>query len=472
VRQIQSRNRELASQVADRTAELRHKNEQLEKSQAIIEAINAETGLQPLLNAVLEQTRVIPGVEKASALIYDEGLAAFVFKASLGWDLLQIGPIEVSGDDAHARYVEHAEEIAEDIFLERDVADRPGSELLRGLETPASLLVMRISSGDQVEGYLVFDNMHRRDAFDRQDLELLISLKEHIRSAFVKTRLLENLRRSLDHLKTTQAQLVQSEKLASLGQLTAGIAHEIKNPLNFINNFAALCAELADEVEDEIRSRGAADENIEAILSDLRLNAEKIQEHGRRADGIVKSMLEHSRGKSGERRETDLNALLDEYVSLAYHGMRAQETQFNCRIERSFDGSIGHLDLVPQDLGRVFINILNNAFYAVYEKSKTCGEVYEPAVAVSTVRFNGSVEIRINDNGPGVPETLRKKIFEPFYTTKPTGSGTGLGLSLSHDIVTQVHGGEMYVESIEGEQTTFVINIPVGAENGQFATEN
>jgi signal transduction histidine kinase len=183
-------------------------------------------------------------------------------------------------------------------------------------------------------------------------------------------------------------------------------------------------------------------------------------------------MLEHSRGKSGERRETDLNTLLDEYVSLAYHGMRAQETQFNCRIERSFDGSIGHLDLVPQDLGRVFINILNNAFYAVYEKSKTNGEVYEPAVAVSTVRFNGSVEIRINDNGPGVPETLRKKIFEPFYTTKPTGSGTGLGLSLSYDIVTQVHGGEMYVESIEGEQTTFVINIPVGAENGQFATEN
>ena len=469
VRQIQSRNRELELQVSQRTVELSSKNEQLEKSHAIIAAINTETEFESLLTAVLEQTRVIPGVEKASALVYDEEMDAFSFKASLGWDLLQLGPIHLTPDEAHARYVERAEEVAEDIFLERDVAELPGSEMLRKLEAPASLLVVRIRSGEHVDGYLVFDNMHRRDAFDQQDLNLLIALREHIRSAFIKTRLLSDLQRSLEHLKTTQAQLVQSEKLASLGQLTAGIAHEIKNPLNFINNFAALCAELADEIEEEIRNRGAADDNLGAVLQDLRLNAAKIQEHGRRADGIVRSMLEHSRGKSGERQNVDVNGLLDEYVNLAFHGLRAQKSDFNVSIDRKFDASIGRMDVIPQELGRVFINLLNNAFYAVHERATSSNGTYEPRVSVSSRRLNDLVEIRIADNGPGIPARLRERIFEPFFTTKPTGEGTGLGLSLSYDIITKGHNGRLDLSSAEGEGTEFVITIPAAV--GQVAVE-
>lgn len=274
------------------------------------------------------------------------------------------------------------------------------------------------------------------------------------------------LQRSLDELQTMQAQLVQQEKLASLGALTAGIAHEIKNPLNFVNNFAALSVELADELAAEIvrlESRLGDDDTdeLKAIIDDLKMNAEKITEHGKRADGIVKSMLLHSRGKSGERQETDLNDLLNEYVNLAFHGMRAQDPQFNCEIDRDYDDSVGKVDIVPQDVGRVFINLLNNAFYAVGEKAKLMNGSHKPCVLVSTRRVNDDVEIVVKDNGPGIPESLKKKIFEPFFTTKPTGSGTGLGLSLSHEIVTREHGGTMHVESEDGEATTFRILLPI-----------
>lgn len=465
VRHMRERNRLLESQVAERTAEIRSKNEQLEKSHAIVRAINRETGLESLLGSVLEQTRIIPGVEKATALVYDEEADAFVVKAAIGWSREQTAPIRLKGEEAHARYVEHAEEVAADIFLERDLASRPGNETLEDLEVPAALLVMRILNGDRTEGYIVFDNMHDRDVFDQRDVELLISLREHLESAFVKTRLLDNLQRSLQNLRSTQAQLVQSEKMASLGQLTAGIAHEIKNPLNFINNFAALSAELADELEETLENHreklGADAEEVEAILSDLRLNAGKINEHGKRADGIVRSMLQHSRGKGGEREAVDVNALLDEYVSLAYHGMRAQKIDFNVTLERRFDDAVGLVPIIPQEMGRVFINILNNAFYAVHEKGQTTNGQFAPRVEVATTRRNGNIEIQIADNGPGIPEHVRQRIFEPFYTTKPTGEGTGLGLSMSYEIITQVHGGALDVSSADGEGTVFTITLPV-----------
>ena len=278
------------------------------------------------------------------------------------------------------------------------------------------------------------------------------------------------LRRSLAELKATQSQLVQQEKLASLGALTAGIAHEIKNPLNFVNNFAVLSVELADELTEEIEKIEAQigedeSDELRAIIDDLKINAEKIAEHGKRADGIVKSMLLHSRGKSGERQETNLNALLNEYVNLAFHGMRAQDPQFNCEIRRNFDESIGEVNIIPQDVGRVFINLLNNAFYAVAEKARSVNGQYAPVVCVSTRRTKDWIEIVIEDNGPGIPEKVREKIFEPFFTTKPSGSGTGLGLSLSHDIVTREHGGSLQVESREGEATTFTISLPI-RQNG------
>ena len=272
------------------------------------------------------------------------------------------------------------------------------------------------------------------------------------------------LKKSLEDLQATQTQLLQQEKLASLGALTAGIAHEIKNPLNFVNNFAILSIELADELSDHIEKLddrlGSDADELQAIIDDLKTNAHKINEHGRRADGIVKSMLRHSRGKSGEREETDLNVLLNEYVNLAFHGMRAQDPQFNCEIEREYDEAVGKVSIVPQDVGRVFINLLNNAFYAVGEKARSTGGSYAPIVRVSTKKIGEHVEIVVHDNGPGIPDHVRQRIFEPFFTTKPTGSGTGLGLSLSYEIVTREHAGTMEVESEEGEATTFTVCLP------------
>ena len=464
VRHIKERNRLLESDVAERTTELRSKNDQLEKSHAIVRAINRETSLEPLLESVLEQTRIIPGVEKATALVFDDDVDAFVVRATIGWSREQTAKIRLTDEEAHARYVEHAEEVADEIFLERDLRSRPGNETLQDVGVSAALLTMRIRSGGHTVAYIVFDNMHDHDAFDGRDVELLISLRDHLQSAFGKTRLLDNLQRSIEDLRSTQAQLVQSEKMASLGQLTAGIAHEIKNPLNFINNFAALSMELADELEGELSGHrdklGDDAEEIDAILADIRLNAGKINEHGKRADGIVKSMLQHSHGKAGDREPVDLNGLLDEYVNLAYHGMRAQKVDFNVTLKRRFSDEVGRVAVIPQEIGRVFINLLNNAFYAVHEKGQHLNGQFAPTVEVATARRNGNVEIEIGDNGPGIPEHVRQRIFEPFYTTKPTGEGTGLGLSMSYEIVTQVHGGSIDVMSVADEGTKFKITLP------------
>ena len=270
---------------------------------------------------------------------------------------------------------------------------------------------------------------------------------------------------TLDHLKTTQAQLIQSEKMASLGQLTAGIAHEIKNPLNFVNNFAELTQELTDELTQELQAYPPDNpvlETVQEILADIRLNCQKINEHGRRADGIVRAMMQHARGGERVRRETAVNALVEEYVNLAYHGMRASRPDFNVTIERAYDEGVGAVALVAQEMGRVLINLLNNAFYAVQEKQLTADLSYTPTISVGTQRIGAWVEIRIGDNGPGIGAGFREKIFEPFYTTKPAGEGTGLGLSLSYDIVTQGHGGTMTVESEEGKGATFVMTLPAG----------
>jgi signal transduction histidine kinase len=273
------------------------------------------------------------------------------------------------------------------------------------------------------------------------------------------------LAQTLDQLKTTQEQLIVQEKLASLGALTAGIAHEIKNPLNFINNFAVLSVELANELKDELdrhqdKLDAKASGYIKEILDDLRQNAEKINEHGKRADSIVKSMLLHSRNQSGEWQPTDINAMLAEYINMAYHGARVQDSSFNLAIEADYDPAIGLVNVVPQDLGRVFINILNNACQAMSEKKRSVGAGFEAVLTVRTRLLNGRVEIRVRDNGPGIPSPVREKIFNPFFTTKPPGQGTGLGISISHDIVVKEHNGEIRLETEEGEYAEFIINIP------------
>jgi two-component system, NtrC family, sensor kinase len=251
---------------------------------------------------------------------------------------------------------------------------------------------------------------------------------------------------TLHKLKETQTQLIQSEKMASLGELTAGIAHEIQNPLNFVNNFSEVSAELVDEMKSEIK-KGNYDE-VNVIADDIKQNLEKINHHGQRAADIVKGMLQHSRSSSGVKEPTDINALADEYLRLAYHGLRAKDKSFNATMKTDFDKTIGNINIIPQDIGRVILNLITNAFYAVNEKSKQGIADYEPTVTVSTKRVNNQVEIRVADNGNGIPLNILDKIFQPFFTTKPTGQGTGLGLSLSYDIV-KANGGELKVETNE-----------------------
>lgn len=273
------------------------------------------------------------------------------------------------------------------------------------------------------------------------------------------TKQKNELQETLVLLQTTQQQLIQSEKLASLGELTAGIAHEIQNPLNFVNNFSEVSIELIDEMEQEL-TNGDKDEAI-AIAGDIKLNLEKIIHHGKRADGIVKGMLQHSRASNGIKEPTNINTLADEYLRLAYHGLRAKDKSFNADLVTSFDENLPMINVVPQDIGRVFLNLFTNAFYAVQQKEKTVVIGYKPVVNLSTAVQKGFVIIRVKDNGAGIPEDIKDKILQPFFTTKPTGEGTGLGLSISYDIIVKGHGGSIVVDSKEGEFTEFVIKLPV-----------
>ncbi len=271
------------------------------------------------------------------------------------------------------------------------------------------------------------------------------------------------LESTLTNLKSTQSQLIQSEKMASLGELTAGIAHEIQNPLNFVNNFSEVNKELLAEMKDEI-DKGNIDDAKE-IANDVIANEEKINQHGKRADAIVKGMLQHSGSGSGKKEPTDINKLADEYLRLAYHGLRAKDKSFNATMKTDFDESIGNINIIPQDIGRVVLNLINNAFYVVNEKKNQSLEGYEPTVTVKTLKNPPSggkgagIEIKVADNGKGIPQKVLDKIFQPFFTTKPTGQGTGLGLSLSYDIV-KAHGGELRVETKEGEGSEFIIVLP------------
>ncbi|MGB4843515.1 MAG: two-component regulator propeller domain-containing protein [Ferruginibacter sp.] len=267
------------------------------------------------------------------------------------------------------------------------------------------------------------------------------------------------LKESLENLKSTQTQLIQSEKMASLGELTAGIAHEIQNPLNFVNNFSEVSNELIDEMKDELKKGNYNDAN--EIADDVKQNLEKINHHGKRADAIVKGMLQHSRSSSGVKESTDINALCDEYLRLSYHGLRAKDKSFNATIKTDFDNSIGNINIIPQDIGRVILNLLTNAFYVGDEKKKSGIENYKPTVSISTKKNGDKVEIKVSDNGNGIPQKVLDKIFQPFFTTKPTGQGTGLGLSLSYDIITKGHGGELKVETTEGVGTSFIIVLSV-----------
>ena len=300
-------------------------------------------------------------------------------------------------------------------------------------------------------------NLERVQKLSREKESILSKQNETLEQQ-VKERT-ASLNQSLEELKATQSQLIQSEKMASLGELTAGIAHEIQNPLNFVNNFSEVSTELIDEMNEELEKGDL--EEAKAISNDIKQNLEKINHHGKRADGIVKGMLQHSRKNTGEKELTDINKLADEYFRLAYHGLRAKDKSFNAQLETDYDDSIKTVNMIPQDIGRVILNLITNAFYAVDEKKSNSESIdFKPTVSVSTKKLKDTIEIIIKDNGNGIPKDILDKIFQPFFTTKPTGKGTGLGLSMSYDII-RAHNGKLQVESNDKEGTIFTVSLPI-----------
>ena len=316
-------------------------------------------------------------------------------------------------------------------------------------QPPATISLLERFAGVFNLTYTRFNDLKIAEAHAiqaKQDLILLQTEKKRAEDALLE-------------LKTAQTQLVQKEKMALLGELTAGIAHEIQNPLNFVNNFSEVNTELIDELKEEIAIGNL--QEAEAIANDIKENAQKITMHGKRADNIVKGMLEHSRTRSGQKVPTNINSLVDEYMRLSYHGLRAKDKTFNAEMNTDFDPNLPKISVVAQDIGRVILNLFNNAFYAVNQKKKTADKSYRPEVTVIISSANGYVTITVKDNGTGMPTHVKEKIMQPFFTTKPTGEGTGLGLSLTYDMVVKGHGGNIQVNSVEGEGSEFIIVLPV-----------
>jgi signal transduction histidine kinase len=324
-------------------------------------------------------------------------------------------------------------------------------------KNPHSLIYLPLQVKDKIIG-LISVQSYEKNAYTEYHLNLLKTLASYTSAALYNAQSFETLQNTLNELKVTQQQLVQSEKMASLGELTAGIAHEIQNPLNFVNNFSEINAELIEEMQEALAAGNL--QEAKDIASAIKENEEKINNHGKRADAIVKGMLQHSRSSSGVKEPTDINALADEYLRLSYHGLRAKDKSFNATLKTDFDESVGNINIIPQDIGRVILNLITNAFYAVNEKKKVVKTGYEPTVTVKTLLNNNLVSISVADNGNGIPPKAIDKIFQPFFTTKPTGEGTGLGLSMSYDIITKAHGGDLSVQNNEGEGATFIITLP------------
>ncbi len=450
------------------SSELASKNSELEKINLIVKSINAEINFTNLLNTILEKMKVVKAVDNATALVIDKGSDYYRYKSSLLYDMNQIEDIQLTLEETEARYLKNCEEVYEDIFINRDFSTATSEPLVDGYENSSSIVVIVAKIEKKVEGFLILENLSRKDAFSLRDLSLLKNLKEHIIAAFIKTKILEDLQATFNNLKATQQQLVQSEKLASLGQLTAGIAHEIQNPLNFVNNFSGPSIDLANELLEYVEKFKTLlqEDDYDEILDLAEMikdNLTRIKDHGKRAEGIVKGMLMHARGKTSEFQMYEINNMVSEYATLAYHGTRANNKDFTVSLKFDLDPNVGKIRIVPQDFSRVILNIVNNACYAINEKKQNLtdsGNEFSPEITLSTHKIEHFVEIRIRDNGTGMPPSVREKIFQPFYTTKPTGKGTGLGLSMSYDIVTQLHKGKMEVSSAEGEWTEFILTIP------------
>lgn len=450
-----------------REAELIKKQaEELETVDKLVRVINNAEDLETLFNSLLEQTIVfIPQAEKAAVFLLDHKDNLFHVAFTSGYEVSNLGKINFLPEELKRRYTENSDEIEKGIYIISNTINLFGDEKLSGFSKAKSMLVMAVEWDNNLEAYVVFDSFADKNAFNRSTARILNRFREHAVSAISKAQTLKTLQRKNEEIIKTQEQLVTQQKLASLGALTAGIAHEIKNPLNFVNNFTELSSELIDELAEAMNNEKnkISEENflvMNELITDLKENFKKISNHGNRADSIIKGMLLHSRGSQGEKSLTNLNELLDQYVNLAYHGLRAQDKGFNITIEKDYDTTIEKINIIPQDISRVFLNVINNACYAANDKKRKNSADFSPVLRISTKNFKEKIEIHIRDNGNGIPISVREKIFNPFFTTKPAGEGTGLGLSISYDIIVKEHAGELKFDSKIGEYTEFIITIP------------
>jgi len=470
---LEEYNRTLEQKVDERTSELKEKNNELDTAfnnvkvlSQIGKEVTSTLNLEHIQDIVYENVNSLMDATTFLIMIHNEKEHKLECKLSIEKGE-KLGLFEVSLEDKN-RFAVWCIDNAAPVFMndvdnewEKYVSYRAKP---KAGETVSSLIYLPLMIEHRIVGVISVQSF-KKNAYSQYHLDMLNNLGNYVAIAFKNALSFEMINKANSELKAAQAQLVQSEKMASLGQLTAGIAHEIKNPLNFVNNFAELTVDLAKELGEEIdvleqKLLAKESEYLREIVGDISSNAQKISDHGKRADSIVKGMLLHSRGKSGDKQPTDINAVLAEYVNLGYHGMRAQDNTFNLKIEADYDNSIGMVNVVPQNLSRVFLNIINNACYSTNQKKKELKDAYFPILEVHTKNLTDKVEIRIRDNGFGIPQDIIDKVFNPFFTTKPAGQGTGLGLSLSFDIVVQEHQGEMNVNSKEGEYAEFVIVIP------------
>ena len=461
----------LFDEVQAKTADLSESLQQQTATADVLKVISRSTfDLQTVLQTLVESAARLCDAEKATITRQKDGVlfrGEFYGFSDEFMDYVRNVPVVPDRGSATARallegVVVHIPDVQADPDYTFNEAQKLGD-----FRTIIGVPMLR--EGKAI-GVIVMTRSEVRPFTDKQ-IELATTFADQAAIAIENVRLFENveartkeLAASLDDLRTAQDRLVQTEKLASLGQLTAGIAHEIKNPLNFVNNFSALSAELTDELNDVLRPAPLDQKmrrEVDELTGLLKDNLEKVVQHGKRADSIVKNMLLHSREGSGEHRPADINSLLDESLNLAYHGARAEKGEFNITLQRDFDADAGTLELFPQEITRAFLNLISNGVYAATKRKKENGEsAFEPMLTATTKNLGSAVEIRIRDNGTGIPAEVREKMFNPFFTTKPAGEGTGLGLSMTHDIIVKQHGGRIDVATEPGQFTEFIIVLP------------